>query len=220
MSRESIAKHVNDIGWERLEEGIRYFLAANGRMTYDESLTKKIGHFILSLTNETPTIPLEGKKMRDLSSKQRVLFQADEYEGSTDTEFLGHWVHKSEFFFLFSRKTVKVSTRTLTRPSPQYKTVARLCHERPDPVVSYDKIAAAVPRFLRDMQGSMKYMSVDREFQFENAHEPQWDGHVWFRTAPVNVLLSILDHQDMHVHVGRGHVVIYNRWFGAYFEGE
>jgi hypothetical protein len=209
-------------GWSALRSGLREFLDMHG-LSYDEDLARKVGNFTLSLASVSPTIPLEGKKLRDLSAKQRILFQSDEYEGTTDGEFLGNWIDAPESFFLFSRKTVKVVTRSLMEPSPYFKTVARLCHERPDPVIPYEKLAMAVPRFLRDMQGKMKFMEIDKNYRFENAPEPTRERpkkRMWIRTEPVNVLLSILDHQDVHVHLGNGFVVIYNRWFGAYFEGE
>jgi hypothetical protein len=205
-------------GWEALENGIENFLHSHGHAGYDKSLTPKIGRFILTLASTEPDIPLAGKRLRDLSAKQRVLFQSSEYEGTKDGEFLGNWIDAPRAFFLFSRRTVKVVTRGLLEPSPYHKTLVRLCHERPDPVISYEKLAMAVPRFVKDMQSKMKYLSVDKNYKFENAERP--GKGLWIRTTMVNVLLSILDHQDVHVHRGKSFVAIYNRWFAAYFEGE
>jgi hypothetical protein len=214
---EEIDEKIKENGMKALKEGIRQFLGAHNA-SLPERDVPKIGRFILTLASVEPPVPLAGKRLRDLSSKQRILFQSDEYEGSKDGEFLGNWIKAPESFFLFSRRTVKVVTRGLQKPSPYHKTLARLCHERPDPVVPYEKLAMAVPRFVRDMQGKMKYLSVGKDYRFENADEPRKG--VWVRTAPVNTLLSVLDHQDVHVHRGKDFVVIYNRWFGLYCGGE
>lgn len=214
-----IKKGMKNMAEYRLKDAIRYFLAAHGHDTIDESMIPKIGRFILTLTSVEPTIPLRGKRLRDLSTKQRLLFQSNEYEGTVEGEFLGNWVDAPRFYFLFSKRTVNIARRHgMDEPSPVHKTLVNLCHERPDPVISYERLAMAVPRFVKDMQSGMKFMSISADYRFENAEEP--GKGLWIRTSPVNVLLSILDHQDVHIHRGRGYVAIYNRWFAAYFEGE
>lgn len=206
-------------GLKALNYGIkRFILSQTGRTDYDEKLTPKIGRFVLSLTSVEPSIPLAGKHLRDISTKQRTLFQCDEYEGAPNSEFLGNWLHQ-DAFFLFSNRTVSVVTREIVKPGAVHKMVSRLCHERPSPVIPYEKLAMAVPRFVREMNGKMKYLSVDKNYMFENAEVPSGDG-VWVRTAPINALLSVLDHQDVHIHRGRDFIVIYNRWFGLYCQGE
>lgn len=216
---EDIDKGMKNMAEYRLKDAIRYFLAAHDHKMVDKGMIPKIGRFILTLASVEPPVPLQGKRLRDLSTKQRILFQSEEYEGTIAGEFLGNWVEPPSFYFLFSKRTVNVAKgHALDPPSAIHKTLAHLCHERPDPVISYGKLVMAVPRFVRDMQGKMKYMSVPTDYQFENAEKP--GKGLWIRTYPVNVLLSILDHQDMHIRRERDHAAIYNRWFAAYFEGE
>ena len=161
-SRETrIDKSIKKMGWGRLEDGVRSFLGAHGHDTVDKNVIPKIGRFILTLTSVEPTIPLRGKRLRDLSTKQRLLFQSNKYEGTVAGEFLGNWVDAPGFYFLFSKRTVNIARRHgLDEPGPVHKTLARLCHERPDPVISYEKLAMAVPRFVKDMQSGMKFMSL------------------------------------------------------------
>jgi len=208
-------------GWKDLRSGIDTFLSAHGLECSDD-LVRKVGNFTLSLASVRPSVPLEGKRYSDLSIKQRSLFKSNkynEYEGTGMGEFLANWLSKSpNVCFVFSKRTVKLSKISLVEPGVVAKTVTRLCHERPDPVISYEKLAMAVPRFLKDMQGRMKYLSVGEDFQFENAGEV--GSGLWVRTAPINTLLSILDHRDVHVHRGKDFLVIYNRWFGLYCGGE
>lgn len=208
------------LGLAALNEGIRRFLLTHTNMeAYDGELTTKIGRFILTLTSITPTIPLEGKHFRDISPKQRVLFQANTYEGTTDGEFIGNRIDMPKTYFIFSKRTMSVATGTLAAPCSVHKTLARLCHERTDPVIAYEKLAMVVPWFVKDMQGRRKYMSVDEQYRFENAYQPSRNG-VWVKTAPIQLLLSILDHQDVHIHRGKRFIAIYNRWFGLYCGGE
>ena len=208
-------------GLKELESAILSFMSANGRpASISRKTTTGIGGFILALTAVGPKIPLAGKHLRDLSAKQRILFNSREYGGQPGDEFIGHWVEPG-VYFLFSQRTVKIAHGTKIRPpSHPYKIIRHLCHERPDTVVPYEKLTMVVPRFVRDMERGMKYMRVDENLKFENAFKPRPEEGVWIKTEPVNVLLSILDHQDVHLHREENFIVIYTRWFGAYFEGE
>jgi hypothetical protein len=212
--------HSRRVGWTALKSGVDKFLDANNCKRADVGTIKKIGRFILALTSTEPEIPLAGKKLRNLSTKQRILFQSERYEGEEAEEFLGHWIgpesRYGDFYFVFSRRSVKVANENLLNsPGTVHKTLAKLCHERPDPVIPYEKLAMAVPRFVKDLRGNMRFLSIDRNARFENS-DTAGNG-CWFRTEPINVLLSILDHQDVHIHQGRNFLAIYTRWFGAYF---
>ncbi len=220
--REKVVdKRMRKMATERLEDAIRGFVAVHGHDKMDKSVFRKVGNFILALVTNEPTIPLQGKRLRDLSSKQRILFNASFYEGTLAGDFLGHWLKyrpDGDAYFLFSKRTVIAANAHILRaPSAVHKTLVNLCQERPDPVISYDRLAMAVPRFVRDMNGKMKYMSIDANYRFENAEEP--GKGLWIRTDTANMLLSILNRQDVHIHRSLDYAVIYNRWFGAYFEG-
>ncbi len=91
-----------------LEVAIERYLAAHNT-TIDKRMVPKIGKFILALAATEPTIPFAGKRLRDLSVKQRILFQSEGYEGTMAGEFLGHRTFAPEFYFLFSKRTVNVA---------------------------------------------------------------------------------------------------------------